>query len=58
MPIATPGDFYLGFMDFEVDGEGYRIDGGKTWYGWLHLSLDEDKVLHLLDSDMNASFEG
>ena len=56
--IANPDDFYLGFMDFDTEGDGYRVDGGRTWYGWLRLSLDEDKTMHLLDSSINASFAG
>lgn len=45
--INDPTDFYL---VFEASGPDQPDE--QTWYGWMHASIDEDKKLHLLGSDI------
>ena len=35
------------------DSSGYFE--GQTWYGWVHVSLDDDLYMTLLGADINLS---
>ena len=51
--IETPKDFYMAFKVSEVltGDEGY--EEGMSWYGWVHVSLDDNLQMTLLDADIN-----
>ena len=53
--VDSPDDFYLVFKASEVlhSSEGYME--GQTWYGWLHVSIDENLHMTLLDQNVNLS---
>ena len=56
--ISTPDDFYLGFQIFEREGDGYKTADSRYWYGWMRAYIDDDMMLHVVDSDANGSFSG
>ena len=51
--IETPEDFYMAFKVSEVltGDEGY--EEGMSWYGWVHVSVDDNLQMTLLDADIN-----
>ena len=46
--IETPEDFYLGFRARTAESED-----SLSWYGWMHVSVDEDWKMTLLGSGIN-----
>ena len=46
--IDTPKDFFLGF---KVDE--YEVPDGRSWYGWVRLSIDDQQHMSLLDYGIN-----
>ena len=53
--VENPNDFYMAFKVSEVlkDSSGYLE--GQSWYGWVHVSVDDDLRMSLLGSDINLS---
>ena len=51
--IETPEDFYMAFKVSEVltGDEGY--EEGMSWYGWVHVSVDDNLQMTLLDAGIN-----
>ena len=51
--VENPNDFYMAFKVSEVlkDSSGYYA--GETWYGWVHVSIDEDLKMTLLGDGIN-----
>ena len=45
-------DFYLGFM-----GRGYREWSDLTWFGWLHLSVNDNLEISILDKGIGLNGE-
>lgn len=50
--IETPEDFYLGFMV-----NGYDDWSDMTWFGWLHVSVDDELSMSLLDAGIGLNGE-
>ena len=53
--VENPSDFYMTFKVSEVlkDSSGYSE--GQSWYGWVHVSVDDDLRMTLLGSDINLT---
>lgn len=52
--IENPGDFYMAFKTCEsifVSGEGDVP--GESWYGWVHVSVDDELNMTLLGEGIN-----
>lgn len=51
--VDNPSDFYMAFKVSEVlkDSTGYVE--GMSWYGWVHVSMDENLEMTLLGADIN-----
>ena len=56
--VENPNDFYMAFKVSEVlkDSSGYSE--GQSWYGWVHVSVDDNFDMTLLDSGINLSGGG
>ena len=50
--IENPENFYLGFM-----GRGYGIYSDLTWFGWLHLSVNDNLEISILDKGIGLNGE-
>jgi len=46
--VIDPSDFYLGFVTSE-----YGVENGRSWYGWAHVSIDEEKNMNVLAAGVN-----
>lgn len=53
--LENPDDFYLVFKASEVLHTSGGYEEGQSWYGWLHVSMDEKLHMTLLDQDVNLS---
>ena len=53
--VENPNDFYMAFKVSEVlkDSSGYAE--GMSWYGWVHVSIDEDLEMTLLGEGINLA---
>lgn len=51
--IEDRSNFYLGFMTSE-DG----VSDGQKWYGWIHVSIDDQKNMNILSSGIGLNGEG
>ena len=53
--VDNPKDFYVAFKVSEVlkDVSGYSE--GQTWYGWVHVSVDENLEMSLLEDGINLT---
>jgi len=51
--IENPDDFYLAFKVSEVLVENQDCVAGQTWYGWVHVSIDENLEMTLLGEGIN-----
>ena len=53
--VENPDDFYMAFKVSEVlkDSSGYFE--GQTWYGWVHVSLDDNLNMTLLGEGINLT---
>ncbi len=51
--IENPSDFYMVFKASEVLIENGEYVEGMTWYGWVHVSVDENLYMTLLDDGIN-----
>lgn len=53
--VDNPKDFYMAFKVSEVlkDASGYSE--GQTWYGWVHVSVDENLEMSLLEDGINLT---
>lgn len=53
--VENPDDFYMAFKVSEVlkDSSGYAE--GMSWYGWVHVSIDEDLEMTLLGEGINLA---
>jgi len=53
--IENPDDFYMAFKVSEVlkDSSGYAE--GMSWYGWVHVSIDENLEMTLLGEGINLA---
>ena len=51
--IENPSDFYMVFKVSEVlkDSSGYSE--GQTWYGWVHVAIDDNLEMTLLGEGIN-----
>lgn len=56
--VDTPKDFYMAFKVSEVLLENYDYVAGQTWYGWVHVSIDDNLEMTLLGEDINLSGGG
>ena len=53
-PVENPSDFYMAFKASEVifvSGVGY--EEGESWYGWVHVSVDDELNMTLLGEGIN-----
>lgn len=53
-PVEDASDFYMAFKASEVvfvSGVGY--EEGESWYGWVHVSVDDDLNMTLLGEGIN-----
>ena len=53
--VNNPDDFYMAFKVSEVLLENNEYVEGHTWYGWVHVSVDDDLRMTLLGADINLS---
>ena len=52
--VENPDDFYMTFKVSEVLlDEKYNYVPGQTWYGWVHVSIDENLEMTLLGDGIN-----
>ena len=52
--VENPDDFYMAFKVSEVlEDSGYSE--GPAWYGWVHVSVDDDLRMTLLGADINLT---
>ena len=51
--VESPNDFYMAFKVSEVLVEGNGYVPGQTWYGWAHVSIDENLNMTLLGEGIN-----
>ena len=52
--VENPDDFYMAFNVSEVlINENYDYVAGQTWYGWVHVSIDENLKMTLLGDGIN-----
>ena len=53
--VENPDDFYMAFKVSEViwDGVEHEYVAGQTWYGWVHVSIDEKLEMTLLGDGIN-----
>ena len=52
--VDNPTDFYMAFKASEVifvSGVGY--EEGESWYGWVHVSVDDELNMTLLGEGIN-----
>ena len=52
-PVDNPDDFYMAFKVSEVLIENNDYVAGQTWYGWVHVSVDENLEMTLLGDGIN-----
>ena len=51
--VETPDDFYMAFKVSEVLSDSTGYVEGMSWYGWVHVSIDDNLEMTLLDSGIN-----
>ena len=51
--IENPDDFYMAFKVSEVLKVSSGYAEGQTWYGWVHISVDENLEMTLLGEGIN-----
>ena len=51
--VENPDDFYMAFKVSEVLLDGSDYVPGQTWYGWVHVSIDEKLEMTLLGDGIN-----
>ena len=51
--IENPSDFYMVFKASEVLLEDREYVAGQAWYGWVHVSIDENLDMTLLEDGIN-----
>ena len=51
--IETPEDFYMAFKVSEVLKGSTGYTEGMSWYGWVHVSVDDNLQMTLLGADIN-----
>jgi len=53
--VGNPSDFYMVFKASEVLFENHEYVEGMTWYGWVHVSLDDNLNMTLLGEGINLT---
>ena len=53
--IENPSDFYMAFKVSEVLHDSTGYSEGMTWYGWVHVSIDDSLTMTLLGEGINLS---
>ena len=51
--VENPSDFYMAFKVSEVLVGDTGYEEGMSWYGWVHVSMDENLEMTLLGADIN-----
>ena len=51
--VEDPTDFYMAFKVSEVLIENHEYVAGQTWYGWVHVSIDDNLDMRLLGDGIN-----
>ena len=51
--VENPEDFYMAFKVSEVLKGSTGYEEGMSWYGWVHVSIDENLEMTLLGADIN-----
>ena len=51
--IENPNDFYMAFKVGEVLNGAESYEVGQTWYGWVHVSLDDNLYMTLIGAGVN-----
>ena len=51
--VEAPDDFYMAFKVSEVLKGSTGYEEGMSWYGWVHVSVDENLEMTLLGADIN-----
>ena len=51
--VENPNDFYMAFKASEVLLDGSNYVEGQSWYGWIHVSIDENLEMTLLGEGIN-----
>ena len=50
--VENPNDFYMAFKVSEVLLENYDYVVGQTWYGWVHVSIDENLEMTIREEEL------
>ena len=53
--IPNPNDFYMAFKVSQVLVGSSGYEEGMSWYGWVHVSVDDSLEMTLLGADINLS---
>lgn len=51
--VENPDDFYMAFKVSEVLSDSTGYVEGMSWYGWVHVSIDDNLEMTLLDSGID-----
>ena len=51
--VENRSDFYMVFKASEIVWDGHEYTGGQAWYGWVHVSIDENLDMTLLEDGIN-----
>ena len=51
--VENPEDFYMAFKVSEVLKGSTGYEEGMSWYGWVHVTVDENLEMTLLGADIN-----
>ena len=51
--VPDPSDFYMVFKVSEVLIENHDYVAGQSWYGWVHVSIDDNLNMTLLGEGIN-----
>ena len=51
--VPDPNDFYMVFKVSEVLIENHDYVAGQSWYGWVHVSIDDNLDMTLLGEGIN-----
>ena len=53
--VRDYSDFYMAFRVTEPIVRGEDVLEGMSWYGWVHVSIDDDLRMTLLGADINLT---
>ena len=53
--VENSSDFYMALKVSEVLMGADNYEVGQSWYGWVHVSIDDDLHMNLLGADINLT---